>query len=293
MSNFNIMSFDGGGIKGVMTAVILQRIERAMPGTLAKTTMFAGTSTGGIIALGLAGGMEPAKLRELYEKKGPDIFVRRWQKYFGLTGARYKNQGLYDSLDEVFGIQTVGMLQKKVLVPTFALKSDDEPYHWKPKFYQNFDPSDAHEYVARVAARTASAPTYFKATDGKIDGGVVANNPAMCAVSQAINAQCGDEPLGDIRCLSIGTGITYNYIDDPSYDFGDVNIATLVDILIGGVEDVVDYQCRAVLGPRYTRVNPVDKKSTGMDDIGAVPWLVELASAWPLDDTVAWLKANW
>ena len=291
MANYNIISFDGGGIKGLLSVILMQRLEREVPGILQKTALFAGTSTGGIIALGLAGGMDLCKLRELYEKKANEIFVRRWQKYFGLTGARYKNEGLKDSLDDIFGLQTLGMLQKKVLIPTFDLKSDDQPYRWKPKFFHNYTPDNCGEFVARVAARTSSAPTYFKATDGYIDGGVAANNPTMCAVSQAINY--GAKGIEEIRCLSIGTGVTYRYLDGLNYDFGGLEIGKLVEILIGGVEDVVDYQCKAVLGQKYTRLNPIDKKNTGLDDLDAIPWLAELGGTWPIDGTVAWLKANW
>src|SRR6202050_3780318 len=82
MPNFRILSCDGGGIRGVLTAVLLDRLVTAYPGLLqdgADTiTMFAGTSTGAILALGLAAGLTPAQIRDLYVINGKLIFDSSW-----------------------------------------------------------------------------------------------------------------------------------------------------------------------------------------------------------------------
>lgn len=76
MANFNILSLDGGGIRGVLTAALLKHLEDQSP-FLDKIHLFAGTSTGGILALGLAKGLTPAQLIKLYQDNGDKIFVHR------------------------------------------------------------------------------------------------------------------------------------------------------------------------------------------------------------------------
>jgi patatin-like phospholipase/acyl hydrolase len=78
MDNYRILSLDGGGIRGLLSAVILERLERLAPGWLDQVDLIAGTSTGGILALGLAHGVQPAELRKLYFEKGKKIFDDSW-----------------------------------------------------------------------------------------------------------------------------------------------------------------------------------------------------------------------
>ena len=74
MSHYRILAMDGGGIRGLLTAIILERLERVHPGFLAQVDLFAGTSTGGLLALGLAAGTTPAECRLIYETQGAKAF---------------------------------------------------------------------------------------------------------------------------------------------------------------------------------------------------------------------------
>ena len=76
MSSYRILSLDGGGIRGLLTTILLQRIGEKLESDswLQKTDLLAGTSTGGLIALGLAKGLSLPELRSLYEDKGDQIF---------------------------------------------------------------------------------------------------------------------------------------------------------------------------------------------------------------------------
>ncbi len=95
MPNFRILSFDGGGIRGVLTAVLVNRLLGEYPTLLQDRpdtiTMFAGTSTGGILALGMAAGLTPAQIRDLYVTNGKLIFDSSWSRAVveigGLSGA--------------------------------------------------------------------------------------------------------------------------------------------------------------------------------------------------------------
>src|SRR5262249_50296279 len=154
--------------------------------------LLAGTSTGGIIALGLAFGLTPAQLVSLYRQNGAVIFDATWLRHLtdlgGLAGALYDNEKLKTILSNAFQNAVLDDLARKVLIPTFDLDSFQDPQidhtvpgyvrAWKPKFFHNFPgaDSDGEERVVDVALRTSAAPIYFPTYQHYIDGGVVANN---------------------------------------------------------------------------------------------------------------------
>ena len=86
---YRILALDGGGIRGLLTAILLERLEKAVPGWLDRVDFLAGTSTGGILALGLAHGVSPSRLRELYEREGP----RDFRRFLARQRARHRAAG--------------------------------------------------------------------------------------------------------------------------------------------------------------------------------------------------------
>jgi patatin-like phospholipase/acyl hydrolase len=295
MAKFKILSVDGGGIRGMVAATIISRLDLEHSGFIASADLFAGTSTGSIIACGLASGISTKQLIDLYAACGQTVFDKNPRNVFGLTGAKYKNAGLKRLLADLFGMKRLGDLQKKVLVPTFCLKSNEEPRQWKPKFYHNFgSDGDNDKLVAEVVLQSCSAPTYFPAYAGHIDGGMVANNPSMAALCQALDSRYpGNAQLSDVALLSVGTGETYKFIRDPDYSFGLLDISKIVDIILGGTESVPDYQCKVLLGDRYMRVDPFDPKGVEMDDYGQVAYLRRLAIDFGLKTCEEWIGRNW
>ncbi|MEJ2299862.1 MAG: patatin-like phospholipase family protein, partial [Anaerolineales bacterium] len=75
MALYRILSMDGGGIRGLITVILLERLESAHPGFLEKIDLLAGTSTGGILALAVAAGLSPERIRHLYETSGRNVFA--------------------------------------------------------------------------------------------------------------------------------------------------------------------------------------------------------------------------
>src|SRR5438552_12115975 len=104
MAKFRILSIDGGGIKGVIPVVLMQRLSQAVNGWLDKVDLIAGTSTGGLISLGLAAGLTLDELRNIYETKGARIFDDSFfddVKDLGkILGADYNIKNLEDVLKE-------------------------------------------------------------------------------------------------------------------------------------------------------------------------------------------------
>jgi patatin-like phospholipase/acyl hydrolase len=177
----------------LLSLVLLERIEKTVPGWLDKVDLLAGTSTGGIIALGLAHSVPLADIRALYEQKGRDIFDDSWldnlKDLGNVAGAQYGNKALSRELRRIFGETRLKDLRKRVLIPAFDLDNENPDASrraWSPKFFHNFPgpDSDGDRLAYKVALYTSAAPTFFPAVDGYIDGGVFANNPSMAALAQ-------------------------------------------------------------------------------------------------------------
>jgi uncharacterized protein len=313
MANFRILSCDGGGIRGVLTAVLLNRLLKAYPSLLTDRadtmTMFAGTSTGGILALGMAAGLTPAQIRDLYVTNGKLIFDSSWTRDVveigGLSGAKYDNVNLKQILLETFGAKKLQDLKPRILIASFSLDSSLQnpppaARTWNPKFFHNFTgpDSDGESLLVDVAMSTSAAPTYFPSYGVFIDGGVIANNPSLAAVAQALDGrnQANERAtLPEIKLLSLGTGASLQYIDGTNHDWGDAQwIKPILNVMMDGSVGVADFQCQQLLGNRYCRVEPVfpADKSFPMDDVSKVVDLIELAQQFDLTSTIAWLKAS-
>jgi uncharacterized protein len=299
MGYFNILSLDGGGIRGLLSCKLLERLNRLYPGYLEKVGLFAGTSTGGILALGLAAGFTPGEMGKLYEENGSKIFYSTFfDKAWDLDRivvADYANTALADALKEKFGDMRLGDLKKKVLISSFRMDSGSITKmgvrSWKPKFFQNFDddPSDCDQKVVDVALRTSAAPTYFPLYQGFADGGLVANNPSMCALAQALDKGTGKQRLSNITILSIGTGVMPKWVEGFNENWGYKQWAPhLITLMMDGVSGVADFQCKQILGPRYLRLNVLFQRDIGMDNIKEIPYLIEAADLEDINDTQKW-----
>ncbi len=306
---YRILALDGGGIRGIFTTTVLERLDEAVPGYLGKVDLVAGTSTGAIIACGLAGGMRPADITEIYRTQGPAIFDDSWlddlKDLGGLTGAEYGNAHLREIVTSVFerglGVRTLDDLGRRVLIPTFDLDDGDDPRRpqgklrtWKPKFFHNFPGpgSDGHERIVDVLMRACAGPVYFPTVDGYIDGGIFANNPSLVALAQAVHPGTGGQRLADVTLLSIGTGQSAEYIPGDHLDWGTVRWAgPIVRLGVDGQMAVAKFACRQLLGDRFHRVDQLFEWGMRLDDWEKVADLRELAEEVDLEPTIAWLRA--
>lgn len=309
MAAYRILSLDGGGIRGLLTTVLLQRIGEALGSDswLMKSDLLAGTSTGGLIALGLAKGLPLPQLRALYEEQGDEIFDDSWfddiTDIGKIAGADYDNDNLERIVKATLGDNTrLSDLGKRVLIPSFDLDNEDaDPARrrWKPKIFHNYPGrgSDGAELAWRVGMYTSAAPTYFPSFDGYIDGGVFANNPSMCALAQVQNRAWPERPaLDEVVMLSIGTGSSLVCIRQKSLDWGYAQWAKpLVELMFEGVSDIARYQCEQLMGPAFHRLAPdfPPGKSYPLDDVEKLGDLVLFASEVKLDETVDWVRQYW
>jgi patatin-like phospholipase/acyl hydrolase len=262
-----VLSVDGGGIRGLIPALVLSELERRTGRPVCSMfDVLAGTSTGGLLTLGLAmpdGRGEPVMrsghLVEMYERAGSNIFARgSHNPIHPLLHERYPTEHIESTLQEFFGDVRLSEAVTDVVVTSFDLLSRD--VHLLTTWNAREDP--AHDVPMRVAARaTSAAPTYFEPvslttnahTHLLIDGGVCANNPAMCAYAEVQRRH----PGADVLMVSLGTGSsTRPYPHHEVRDWGLAHWARVIlHVVIDGASEMTHLQLRELLEPsRYVRM---------------------------------------
>lgn len=208
MSRFQILAFDGGGIKGLFSAAVLTHLEEDLQINVTDYfDLIVGTSTGGIIALGLGIGMSPREIVSFYVEKGREIFphgagfsLRQiWRNKFSASP-------LEKALKECFNAKLLGESRKRLVIPSYNL-GDDDVYLFKTAHHKRLK-RDYKVPIWKVALATSAAPTYFPSFRGinhmrLIDGGIWANNPTMVGIVEAISML--GQSLDSIKVLSLGT----------------------------------------------------------------------------------------
>ncbi|MEH6636562.1 MAG: CBASS cGAMP-activated phospholipase [Halioglobus sp.] len=308
MAKYRVLSLDGGGLRGLITVRMLEQLadDPAIAGWLDKVDLIAGTSSGGIIALGIAAGKPLSELAALYHSKGQEIFDDSiWDdiKDMGkIIGADYSSKVLKRELKEIFGTTKLGSLQKKVAITAFDLDNEAGPKRtWKPKIFHNYSGpgNDGRYSAANVALYTSAAPTYFPSANGYIDGGVFANNPSMVALVQAISKKNTPQErakLDEVVLLSIGTGISLKYIKEKKLDWGYAQWAQpMLEVLMDGVAGISDYQCQQILDDRYHRLQVTFAKNEkiDMDNVKKIHRMDEIGRSHNIGETRKWIQKHW
>jgi predicted acylesterase/phospholipase RssA len=259
-----VLAVDGGGIRGVIPALVLAEIERRTGRPVGELVdLVAGTSTGAIIACALTkpNPIPAQRIAEIYVEDGPRIFDRSLLKRItsvgGLVDERYDDAGLVASLERHLGTARLADARPPVLLTAYDIERR------RAVFLRG-------DHVLMVAAAHASsaAPTYFEPVrvDGAalIDGGVYAMNPAVCAYAEAGGAL---ELL-----LSLGTGEHTRPLPfDEVRGWGQLQWARpVLDVVFDGTADAVDMQLEALLGSAYVRLQtPLDEANDDLDDASA------------------------
>lgn len=308
MSKYKILSLDGGGIRGIITAIILQRISESegLYNFLDEVNLIAGTSTGGLLALSLANGFSPRYMKEIYEKEGKFIFYDTIIDVIldlgRSIGSGYKNENLKKVLIEIFGEMKLNQLNKHVVITAFDLDNEAKDLAkrtWKPKIFHNMEGegSDGQEMVYKVGLYTSAAPTYFPTYEGYVDGGVFANNPSMCALAQSQDLRYFELPdLKDVVLLSLGTGTSLTFIEGKRHDWGYLQWAKpIIGLMLDGVAGIADYECKQILRDNYYRLAPVIpyEVEVPMDDVEKIPYMIEFANKVDLRGVISWLNQHW
>lgn len=213
-----ILAIDGGGIRGTFPAAFLANLEKDLDQPIGSYfDLITGTSTGGIIAIGLALGLRAQTILDLYEQKGAAIFSQTRSGIMGLlernvrgvkwalAGPKYSTIELENALRETLGEQRLGDCKTRLMIPSFHAQTQNV-YILKTAHHPRLR-TDYRELAVDAALATATAPTYFRqhitANDvGLVDGGLWANNPTGIAVVEAIGTL--GWPAEELKILSVG-----------------------------------------------------------------------------------------
>lgn len=313
MARFQILSLIGGGIRGAFVTSYLKELEQKLGRPIAESfDLIAGTSTGGIIAAGLAFGHSAEKMHDFYVRYGASIFSPRppykakgiykflfppvnwiFKKRTGgnldtAFRSRFSPDALETSFEEGFGDSTLGDIKCTRLIMPAVNLTKGQPHVFRsthlPKAIKDKDIKIADAIIA-----TTAAPTYFPhrqiGDNAYVDGGVWAADPSMLAVAEAIRIQQFEKQLdpdapivtNEIHLLSVGTGRADFSMSPPGLDAGLIFWASRVADVMGTAQSQgVHLPLKFFLGDRYRHVNFKMTEKWALDDVTNIPKLFEV-----------------
>lgn len=267
-----VLSLDGGGIRGIIPALILQDIEKKLKRKKHLSECFdmmSGTSTGGIIVLLLnrpdANGKPKywaSDVISLYQNLGSSVFHQSWWQYLttcnGWLREKYASDALKKNLLKFYGDCRLKDALTTIIIPAYDISQDDNVFFKSDKAKLDL----ARDFYFRdIAQATSAAPTYFKPAQIQdiskkknytlVDGGLALNNPTMSACVHALKLFGRDS---DFLIVSIGTG-TNNPVTPGKLSFGGKNISDggklewapdIVPVMMNATNEVVDYQMEEI-----------------------------------------------
>lgn len=225
-----ILSLNGGGVRGLYTISVLAEFERILAkgddrySIAEHFDLLAGTSIGGLLAIGLADGKTARELESKVWEHATTIFPARkkfvpklvwkvWKNCRALFGHRYNGENIGKAVADIVGAdRTVRYLQRRILIPTVNV-STGRPLFVKTCHNPRFTRDDRLRLVD-VARATSAAPTYFEPHYIQelnayfADGGLVANNPSYVAYHEAVTDLKDEfkiESQDQVYVLNVGT----------------------------------------------------------------------------------------
>lgn len=305
-----ILSIDGGGIRGLIPAILLAEIEKVTGKKIYELfDFFAGTSTGGILTLLLnkPNPLPASELIEIYNGiDGKKIFKKNFFTLLNyiFKGPKYDKNGIESVLSEKLGDTYLKDELKPVLISSYETECRNAT------FFNNYDDKYKNLFSKDVARATSAAPTYFEPLNIKskgtfIDGGVAANNPSMCAYVEVLKLlkKQGIAPESKkIIIVSLGTGTATN-----SYCYDEMKHWTPIDWIKGPLissffdanSNTVEYQLKQIIKPdcyyRFQLQLPNEKGSDALDntDDKNLEKLSSLTSSYINNDTIAGMPIGW
>lgn len=263
---FKILSIDGGGIKGAFVASLLTDLEkqycRSGKNVASYFDLIVGTSTGGILALGLGLGMPAADILNFYQKYGPQIFpqtnncVKKFLKCLhNKVRVKYDRTPLETALKHVFQDMKLGNAITRLVIPSFDLQTGEVHLH-KTAHHERLQ-HDYNEYAYAVALATSAAPTYFPTYFLRniplLDGGIWANDPALVAITEAQTLLGQD--VKNISMLSLGCTqepLNISFSTESEIDWA----LRISDLFTRAQMSAASGSAQLLLSERYIRISP-------------------------------------
>ncbi len=275
-----ILALDGGGVRGVATLTVLAQLQQETGCNFHDDfEIFAGTSTGSMIAVMLALGVSVENLLVDYTTMAEQVFGHGG---YGIFSPEYDPEPLKASIIHCLhtaGLDanaTLGDLPKAVVIPSVLL---DNPKTDTPSFYcfENISAEGKTHKIVDVLLSATAAPTYFPSHDGKIDGGTGMNDPSLAAIAFAFKARGGS--IDDYFLFSVGTGYLKNGIKGPAdwgllgWLFGEE--PPLLDVMFDLNDQIPCFILSRILGDSYKRFNFPLEHPCALSDYKAIPSLIK------------------
>jgi patatin-like phospholipase/acyl hydrolase len=287
--HYTILSFVGGGIRGLLSATILQRLYDANKALLDETRMFAGCSTGAIISSELLGHKTPKDLI--------DMFTGDELNFYNAMNPDPRTPAY--SIDKVLGSQKaihfdtkIADARKDVLLVSFnvgQVEPDRDnkmmPTPWKPMMFTNMLGSDRDRLdgldgngdtpIAVAATSSGAMPGQLGSIDGNVDGAFFNHDPTVAAIALAVRSGYA---LDQIAAITIGTGYMPYWLQSDTHDWGaqqwmegDGNpfdnitpflmnqkrSSPVLDLSLNGTSsELMPHIAKMLLGDRYVNINP-------------------------------------
>lgn len=326
-----LLCLDGGGIRGVISCVILIRICAEFPTFLDQIDLIAGASTGGFVGLALACGHTPEETLRIYQLTAGSIFSNSKRRVLAGAGklfrAKFGTKGRAEAVKHIFGELRMDSLLKHVVIPTLSVNLQEA--HYQPCVVTNL-PEVSSSTLPRVESKvmadlvsalkttvrderdnmlltdvvqqTCSAPTFFPSHLGHVDGGMFANNPSLLAVTKACEA--GAAQPCDLVVLSLSTGDTDTRVEalqegegmhtQQDVDWGLAQWAPhLIHLLMQSADKTTDLAVQTLVGDNYHRFDPPAPHAFQMDRTDLINDMIAYAQDLDLDPTLQWIARNW
>ncbi|MDI4664957.1 patatin-like phospholipase family protein [Xanthobacter autotrophicus] len=286
MAPLKILSLDGG-TRPLVTCFLLQRLLAEQPALLEDVDVFAGTSSGAITSsiIAVSGtvreGVERAiafwQLWHPFEGAGP-LSPRTLAAVSGMS-AFLTHETLYRHLRDLLGEVRLRDVRRRLLMPAVAIDNAvglKEYRHWSIEIHHNLVPQDlpASPLLADLALHSSSIPVLHPVFQGRVDGGLYANNPSMCALTMAMDFLMAD--IASTMILSVGQGQASSYMALPGGDIGYggwllsmERPLALIKLVMEANLQATTYQASRILEDRFVRLDPF--LATDLEPEASVP----------------------
>ncbi len=287
------IAIDGGGIRGIIVTKALSMLEKELNQPLHDVfRLTAGTSTGSIIAVGLASGLTADQMLDMYRALGGDVFRRGIRTTFWYAfNYRYPNPPLQKALHTYFGDKKVGDLWKEE-PPTDIVLTTFDVVQNRTRFIKSYKSEYENWPLVQAVMASAAAPTYFPSIQGQfIDGGVGSyNNPCYLAAYE-VQYVLPWKPE-ETTLLSIGTGRGQSTIKQGDVDryIPPKYIGPLIDAFtVSAADQQVDLVTKLFPALDFRRFQVDLKEPILLDDLSKLQVMVDygeiLGSKILADDT--------
>ena len=216
-TGFSILALDGGGVRGIYGARLLDRIERTLGNRIGDCfDLIAGTSTGSILAGAAAAQIPMSHTVELFENESPRIFRKQW--FITNLAMLWRSRYSAHALDAVLQRYVPGLTLAEISVPLMITSSDlatGGVHVFKSRYLEDLGhpyERDGDVLLKDAILASCAAPTFFDpremGSNLLVDGGLWANNPSIIALTEALSKF--NRAVTEVRIVSIGTGTAPN-----------------------------------------------------------------------------------